>query len=290
MRGIHEKSLLQATLFGLPMLKVDLPPGGSTRRLPPAAPGTTGYTTNPGLTLGVEAADITVMPMLMEKTGNLSNTTALSDTITATYLEGGDGRALNPVEAGAAGVDAECNRGRPGVAGNRFPWRQLHGRIQHRTPHQRAGDRDPRHPFPVPGPSLYPIRAWDANYFDALSNPSGGITKLVVMPAQFKANDLVGIEGTLRKYSDMGFRLFYSDNTASFPEANVPALAAPPEIAQVTSITGTNTVTFTVQTTSDPSVGVQEVWVTYTATSGPFYGTWQSQKFDTGCRTTQPAG
>ena len=49
--------------------------------------------------------------------------------------------------------------------------------------------------------------AWDANYFDALSNPSGGITKLVVMPAQFKANDLTDIEGTLRKYSDMDFRL-----------------------------------------------------------------------------------
>ena len=35
MRGIHEKSLLQATLFGLPMLKVDLPTG---RINPPVDP------------------------------------------------------------------------------------------------------------------------------------------------------------------------------------------------------------------------------------------------------------
>ena len=96
------------------------------------------------------------------------------------------------------------------------------------------------------------------------------------MPAQFKANSLTDIEGTLRKYDSMDFRLYYSDNVASYPESNVPSLAAPPEIAQVTSITDTNTVTFTVRVTSDPSVGVQEVWVTYTGASGPFYGTWQS--------------
>ena len=69
---------------------------------------------------------------------------------------------------------------------------------------------------------------------------------------------------------------YYSDNVASYPESNIPALAAPPEIAQVTSITDTNTVTFTVRVTSDPSVGVQEVWVTYTGASGPFFGAWQS--------------
>ena len=74
----------------------------------------------------------------------------------------------------------------------------------------------------------------------------------------------------------MDFRLYYSDNVASYPETNVPALAAPPEIAQVTSITDTTTVTFTVLVTSDPSVGVQEVWVTYTGAIGPFYGAWQS--------------
>ena len=72
--------------------------------------------------------------------------------------------------------------------------------------------------FPFRAQAFYPVRAWDANYFDALSQPSGGITKLVVMPAQFKANNLTDIEATLRKYSDMDFRLFYSDNVASYPE------------------------------------------------------------------------
>ena len=99
MRGIHEKSVLQATLFGLPMLRVDLPAGRINPPVePPVVTGTSGFVTNPGLTLGLRAADITITPVLTEHTRVLSNTSALSQTITATYLEGSDGVVLNPVE------------------------------------------------------------------------------------------------------------------------------------------------------------------------------------------------
>ncbi|MEZ4714850.1 MAG: Ig-like domain-containing protein [Caldilineaceae bacterium] len=46
LRGIHEKSLLEATLFGLPMVKVDLPGARITPRRPATA--TTPVTDNPG--------------------------------------------------------------------------------------------------------------------------------------------------------------------------------------------------------------------------------------------------
>ena len=63
MRGIHEKSVLEATLFGLPMLKVDLPFGRTNPPVdPPVVPGTSGFATNPGLTLGLRAADIPSYP------------------------------------------------------------------------------------------------------------------------------------------------------------------------------------------------------------------------------------
>jgi hypothetical protein len=130
--------------------------------------------------------------------------------------------------------------------------------------------------FPFRSSAFYPIRAWNANYYDALANGPIGITRLMVVPAQFKGNGLEEIDGTLRSYSGMDFRLFYSDNLASFPETNTPALAAPPAIVQVSSITSTTTITLNARVTSDPAVGVQEVWASYTGATGPFYGSWQS--------------
>ena len=58
LRGIHEKSVLEATLFGLPMLKVNLPFGRTTPPIdPPAVASVSGYSSNPGLTLGLKSAD-----------------------------------------------------------------------------------------------------------------------------------------------------------------------------------------------------------------------------------------
>ncbi len=118
------------------------------------------------------------------------------------------------------------------------------------------------------------------------NGPVDGVTRLMVIPAQFRGDGLTEIDGTLRSFSSMDFRLFYNDNVTTYPRAsaaspaapaaNTPALAAPPAIVQVTSITSTTTITFNVSVTSDPSVGVQEVWVTYTGAAGPFYGSWQS--------------
>jgi hypothetical protein len=284
LRGIDEKSLLQTTLFGLPMLAIDLPTG---RIDPPSDPSVVGATipvgVNPGLTLGLSYVDLSVNPALTPTTRSLVNTNVLTETIDATYLLGGDALLLNPTEPVLpvlkrnVSVPGTVLRGvgfRSGTYSDLFDIIALTS----------AAATEVRGiQFPFRSQAFYPTRAWNTNFFDLLANgPVDGVTRLMVIPAQFRSDGLTEIDGTLRQYSAMDFRLFYSDNVTTYPRAdasptaNTPALAAPPAIVQVTSITSTTSITFNVAVTSDPSVGVQEVWVTYTGAAGPFYGSWQS--------------
>ena len=292
LRGIDEKSLLEATLFGLPMLSVNLPSGRIDPPSDPPVVGTpTDYGANPGLTLGLAFADISVEPDLTPVTRELSNTNNLSQTIVATYLEGGDALMLNPtepvlpVEKLNVSVPGTVLRGL-GFRGGQYE--DLFGII----PLTSAAATEVRGiQYAFPSQAFYPTRAWNANYFDVLAKgPTNGVTRLMVIPAQFRGDAIDEIDGTLRTFSDMDFRLFYSDNLTSYPQvgartaspqkdwqsSNVPSMAAPPAIVQVTSITSTTTISFNVTVTSDPSAGVQEVWATYTGAAGPFYGSWQS--------------
>ncbi len=294
LRGIDEKSLLEATLFGLPMISVDL----TGRLTPPSDPSVIGaltnYASDPGLTLGLSFADLSINPALTPVTRTLSNTNDLSQTVVATYLQGGDALLLNPTEpvlpvmkrnVTAPQVLAELAPG-PALRGVGFR-SGVYTDLPNIVALTSAAATEIRGvQFPFRSQAFYPIRAWNVNYFDALANSPDGITRLMVIPAQFKSNGFTEIDGTLRSYSDMEFRLFYSDNVgassvtrqtaAHAPLANVPALAAPPAIVQVTSITSTVSVNVNVRVTSDPSAGVQEVWVTYTGAAGPFYGSWES--------------
>ena len=101
LRGIHVKSLLEATLFGLPMLKINLP-----NRITPPIDGsivtnTTAFTIKPGTLLGLEYADISLTPNIIEKTVTLDQISSSGGGTTyvdATYLEGPDGVVVNPAE------------------------------------------------------------------------------------------------------------------------------------------------------------------------------------------------
>jgi hypothetical protein len=48
LRGIHEKSLLEATLFGLPMLSIDMPGPRLGQNVDPVVDSTSGYPLDPG--------------------------------------------------------------------------------------------------------------------------------------------------------------------------------------------------------------------------------------------------
>ncbi len=121
----------------------------------------------------------------------------------------------------------------------------------------------------------YPITPWSVNYFDALTDPSAGLTTLNVIPAQFLSDGPLSPTGTFRAYDRMAFRLYYSDYLQQ-AGGNRPGLAAPPAFTRILAESDATGVDFRLRVVGDPSAGVQEVWVTYTSLSGAFTGAWAS--------------
>jgi hypothetical protein len=122
---------------------------------------------------------------------------------------------------------------------------------------------------------FYPVKFWHANYYDALSSADGA-TRLVLTPTQYQSSAPGIPRGTLRKFDSLDFRLYYSSNTATYGDGSVPALAAAPSIVKVTGTPEDGSVRFQMRVVGNPAAGVQEVWVTYTGLTAPFYGQWQS--------------
>ena len=98
LRGIHEKAVLEATLFGLPMFAIDLPGD----RLPadddaPVIDQTQPVASAPGAVLDLHVADLTVTPQLAERVLQLTGVDD-GETVEARWLEGSDGIVTNPAE------------------------------------------------------------------------------------------------------------------------------------------------------------------------------------------------
>jgi hypothetical protein len=188
------------------------------------------------------------------------------------YIYGPDGAAANPSEpilplvANVSVSDTGCGVG--------FR-RQLHGSTRSSSlASQRRRLRGVHTPFLTN--IFYPVRFWHPNYFDALGNPAGGKTRLAITPAQYISRSPGDSYGTLRRFNDLGFRLFYSANTATYGGGSVPGLAGAPSITRVTARPENGSVHFNVQVVGNPAAGIQEVWITYTGVTGPFYGQWQT--------------
>ncbi len=108
-----------------------------------------------------------------------------------------------------------------------------------------------------------------------MGTAADGRTRLITTPAQYRSDPGNSSTNTERQYSQLGLELFYSRNTTTYG-ANTPALAAPPSISGVTDTVLPGAVTVSAHITGDPSAGIQKTWVTYTAESGPLYGSWRS--------------
>lgn len=275
MRGIHQKALIEATLFGFPMLAVDMP---GARLTPPAdssiVTGVTAVTSNPGQTFGLTYADVTITPQLTQQTKALENITDGS-TIYATYFEGADGVFTSPAEPTLpleiVNVDVPDTVLR-GVGFRGGSYTDLQN-ILPLTGAPTTEIRGVHAPFLVD--YHYPIQLWRPNYFATLTD--GGATRLALTPAQFKSTFPGSATGTMRLYDDVDLRLFYNNNIASYgTAASTPALSAPPTIEVVTAVATNSTIEFALTVTGNPAVGVQEVWVTYTTLSGSNAGQWQS--------------
>jgi hypothetical protein len=271
--SIFEKQLLITTLFGLPMLSVEMPNPLEEVQTPSLVEETAAAMEGtPGGALGLHTADITITPTLTPVSRTLID--GLDGTPVETLYYSGSsgftsrpGHPILPLEIVNVTNDVGVMRG-AGFRGAQYE--HLHD-VQPFTS-VAATEFAGSHPQFYSG-VFYPIQPWLANYFSYLSDPDQGIVSLSVTPAQFRSSSVVSASGTLRLLESLDFRLFYSGDTSA------AAASLPPSIGHVAATAAAlpGHLQFVVQASgSDPTADVHEVWVTYTATEGNWHGRWQS--------------
>ena len=275
LRGIDEKAVLQATLFGLPMLSIDLPgsrmsPGGE----PSIVSGVASYAANPGVALGLGYSDVTLTPSLTQHSVQLTDVQG-AGSVLATYLSGSDGVAggptepVLPLEIYNVAVPGTVLRG-VGFRGGAYT------DLPDILPLVNAATTEVRGVHaPFPTDIFYPVKVTNTNYFDALVDPAGE-TRLMLSPAQFKSSSPGSPTGTLRRYDRVDLRLFYSGNVAVYGGGSQPALTGAPAIVNVASDVSGSQARVQVRVAGNPAAGIQNVWITFTATEAPLAGSWQS--------------
>lgn len=282
MRGIHEKSVLEATLFGLPMMKYDLPGRISSPDDSSVITETSLFPSDPGVSLGLKYADLHLTPSFVEHTVTLDVASGGStSTVDASYLEGPDGITVNPGEPVLPLYALNVTAPQSNYVLRGAGWRGgEYTDIPDKLPLTGAATEDIRAAHVAFFTDVfYPIRPWNINYFEALSE-NGGATRLALLPAQYRSASQLSMTGVWREFTGMDFRLYYSQNinTYSNPDANwsnTPALSSPPDISRIVSTdNGDGSVGIEVTVTGDPAAGIQEVWLVYNFENGATNGTW----------------
>jgi Bacterial Ig-like domain (group 3) len=276
--ALDEKALLESTLFGLPMLGVNLPQGriyqapdaSTIGTITPEASGT------PGSALGLETADTSVTATLTPQAMQLTNPDGTAGPV-ATWLTPPDGsvvvRPMQPILPLISTNVTSPDAGSPssphilrGVGFRGGAYVDI-GSVTPLTAAPATELRGIHAPFFTD--VLFPVQPWSVNSYDAIGG--SGTTRLQVTPVQHVSDSL--LTSTRRAFPNMGFRLFYSNDLTA------AALAAPPTITGVDSTfdSGTGALTFKAHAIGDPTSGIQAVWVTWTIppTIGQ-QGTWQS--------------
>ncbi len=274
--GIDQKTIVEMTLYGLPMMRVDMP---GARITPPTensiVSATNPVASGPGANFGLRTSPAVLNPVVTTHTVTLTN---LSDnsTVTTTYLSGPDGVVANPLEPiypkeiFNASVSGNQLRG---VALRGGTYTDLNGIVPlTSSPTTETSTAHLSYNTDV----FYPVQTWAPNYYDAVN---GGATRLIVFPAQFKSSAPAAIDGTLRKFSQLNLQLYYLPS--NWAEAGSPAAtkaaavsAAPMILGASAAVNGSN-VNFSVNAVADGSAGVQAVWVLYTGEAGSsLHGTW----------------
>ena len=257
LRGIHEKALLEATVFGLPMLGVNMPAG---RGAVPGAPGAIAPTlvaTEPARGLGLKTFDLFgLAPQLKQNPIVLKNVQGGPD-VTANWLSGPDGVVSNPAEPilplaifNATPTDSKIVLRGVGFRGGSFADSTVVALTGAPTTELRGVH------VPFVSPVFFPMRTWAVNYFDALGG--SGRTNLLLTPAQHRALDIQQGTSTLRRFTALDLRLYYSGNLTQ------PVLSDAPTIVAVDARPDGTGVAFSIQVVGDPKAAIHQVWVTYT--------------------------
>ncbi|MGH9104399.1 MAG: Ig-like domain repeat protein, partial [Acidimicrobiales bacterium] len=251
LNGLDEKSLLQVTLYGLPMLSLHEP------KEVPAPSGPTSVLASSDLQglpgpFGLEEADLSVTPTL---TATAAPGTSLSYDSGPQGVVADPGGPVVPVQTEDVNVPGETLRG-VGLWSGSY--------TDSSGPSPLTGDPvtdAATTPAPFSSPVYYPQKIWNPNYFATLG--TGGDTMLGVTPVQYVSDPTAPGNAVGRTYSNVDFHLFYDNDTASYG-GNVPALAAPPQISDVSASYSNGQVTVSARVAEDPSAGTEEVWATYT--------------------------
>ena len=265
-RGIHEKTLLEATLFGLPMLSVNMPSGRGA--VPPGAPAITpvAVATGPAATLGLKIFSLSVTPALAAQSQSLKNLSGGAN-VTATWLGGSDGVLTRPGEPVLPLASINVTPTDPNVVLRGVGFRGgTYADSAPIIPFSGAAATEIRSPHVAfASPVFYPARMWNPNYFGALAGNGG--TQLLVTPAQHRVVDVVAGTSTQRKFTGLNVQLFYSGNLSKAALSEAPIITSVEEERQGADVV------FTAQVVGDPAAAIHQVWITYTRTTGT---TWTS--------------
>ena len=267
------KALLESTLYGLPMLSVDMPGRENQSTTPPAIGGTpTARVPRPRADLGLTAtSDVTVqdtddtrVQVARQRRCQRELDRHAHDRDLAHRRQR---RRRQPGPAGPPAPDGRRDRRRQGPPRRRVQERRLYrpdwGRPAHRRARHRALHRAPGICFP----GVSPEQPFRINYFGALT--PGGPTSLLLTPAQYKSSPSGDGTAILRTYQSLGLQLFYSSNISDAAQASAPS------IGNVSAVLNGSTITFQATVTENPA-GIQGVWVTWTGAGTGGSDAWQS--------------
>ena len=273
-RGIHEKALLEATLFGLPMLGVNMPTGRGDTFGTGSPIATTAVPPINGTDMGLSTANLNLSPSLTPKSIDLVKApyTDPSQKISARWLEGPNGVVTNPAEPALPllAVNASSTNAAQVLRGVGFrsgSFTDTAG-ILPLTGAPTTELRGVHAPFV--SPVFYPMKLWSPNYFGALGAAGG--TNLLVTPVQHRSDSATLGTSVQRKYTGLGLKLFYSSNLTD------AALSDAPTIVDVSAQrTGTD-IAFSAQVIGDPAAAIHSVWVTWTGktSTASGNGSWAS--------------
>jgi YVTN family beta-propeller protein len=273
--GIDEKALAEATLYGLPMLGYNLPAG--TRLPPPTTTTLSGLTPlTPSLSLGT----LTPSYALHRNTRTLD--VIGGGTETAIYYDIDLNVAVTPESpvlplfTTGVGAAARVVRGAVLFSANYVDEAGV-------TPFTDVATTEVRGAHPRYVTDVFtPVRPFDLNQFAG--------ENLVSTPFQFRSTD-GGTTGVARRFTNEQFRLYYFDPTAATTAA---ALAAAPVVYSVTLVPNdgdASLVDVDVTVGGLLAVGIQEIFVTYSAEgTGSLHGTWTSKSLTPGTPTSLPTG
>jgi CSLREA domain-containing protein len=277
--GIDHKTLVEMTLYGFPMLKVNMP---GARITPPTQDSIVTIPANqdsvcPGARFGLVCgtAEVTFSPDDISPNPVPLLNLDTSSTVQTTYLSGPDGVIANPFEPifpkaiYDVSVSSKVLRGVAFRGGTYIDEESI-------IPLTSAPTTETsRTHLSFNTDVFYPTQVWMANFIDAID---GGKPRLVTIPAQFRSSALGAIDGTLREYNALNFRTYYLDGnwtSSGAPATKAAAVSAAPNIQGASAVLNGSDLTFSVNVVSEGSAGIQSVWVLFTGKPGSsYYGTW----------------